>query len=51
MIIKFIVERLFIVVFGIAIVVVGIISPKYALMNLWTTFQRVEFENKSKKIK
>jgi hypothetical protein len=40
-IVKFFLERIFIVVFGLAIIVVGIVSPKYALINLLTTFQRV----------
>ncbi len=47
-IIKFFLERIFIVVFGLAIIVVGIVSPKYALVNLWTVFQRVQFDNKIK---
>ena len=44
MIIKFFLERIFIVVFGLAIIVVGIISPKYALVNLLTVFQRVNYD-------
>lgn len=48
MIIKFFLERIFIVVFGLAIIVVGIVSPKYALMHLMTTFQRVKIENNFK---
>jgi hypothetical protein len=43
-IIKFFLERIFIVVFGLAIIVVGIISPKYALVNLLTVFQRVNYD-------
>jgi hypothetical protein len=49
MIIKFFLERIFIVVFGLVIIVVGIISPRYALLNLLTVFQRVQFDNKIKK--
>jgi hypothetical protein len=49
MIIKFFLERIFIVVFGLAIILVGFISPKYALVNLWNTFQRVQFDNNIKK--
>jgi hypothetical protein len=48
MIIKFFLERIFIVVFGIAIIIVGFISPRYALVNLWTTFQRVNIETNKK---
>ena len=48
-IVKFFLERIFIVVFGIAIIIIGIINPRYALMNLWTVFQRVQFDNKIKK--
>ena len=44
MIIKFFLERIFIVVFGLVIIVVGIISPKYALVNLLTVFQRVNYD-------
>jgi hypothetical protein len=49
MIVKFFTERIFIIVFGLAITLVGIISPKYALMHLLTTFQRVKVENTYKK--
>jgi hypothetical protein len=49
MIVKFFTERIFIIVFGLAIIVVGIVSPRYALVNLWNTFQRVKFENTYKK--
>ena len=44
MIIKFFLERIFIVVFGLAIIIVGIASPKYAMINLLTVFQRVKYE-------
>ena len=44
MIIKFFLERIFIVVFGLVIIVVGIISPRYALVNLLTVFQRVNYD-------
>ena len=44
MIIKFFLERIFIVVFGLAIIIVGITSPKYAMINLLTVFQRVKYE-------
>ena len=44
MIIKFFIERIFIVVFGLAIIIVGIASPKYAMINLLTVFQRVKYE-------
>lgn len=45
MIIKFFSERLFIIGFGLLIILIGLFSPRYALINLWTTFQRVEREN------
>jgi hypothetical protein len=44
MIIKFFLERIFIAVFGLVIIVVGIISPRYALVNLLTVFQRVNYD-------
>jgi len=42
MIIKFFSERIFIIGFGLLIILIGLFSPRYALINLWTTFQRVE---------
>lgn len=45
MVIKFFSERLFISIFGLLIILIGLFSPRYALINLWTTFQRVEREN------
>ena len=45
MVIKFFSERIFIIGFGLLIILIGLFSPRYALINLWTTFQRVEREN------
>lgn len=46
---KLIFERIFCVLFGLAIMIVGLISPRCAMINLWTTFQRIQFDNKEKK--
>lgn len=43
-IVRFIFERIFIILFGLAIILVGIVSPKYAMINLLTVFQRVKYE-------
>ena len=43
-IVRFIFERIFIILFGLAIIFVGIVSPKYAMINLLTVFQRVKCE-------
>lgn len=48
MIVRFLLERIFIVVFGLVIILIGIVSPRYALLNLCTTFQRVKIENNFK---
>ena len=45
MVIKFFSERIFIIGFGLLIILIGLFSPRYALINLWTTFQRVERES------
>ena len=41
-IIKFFSERIFCIFFGFGIMIAGVVSPRYAMMNLLTTFQRVE---------
>jgi len=41
-IVKFFSERIFCILFGFGIMITGVVSPRYAMMNLLTTFQRVE---------
>lgn len=43
-IVRFFLERIFCVLIGFGIMIAGIISPRYAMLNLLTTFQRVERE-------
>ena len=43
-IVRFVLERIFVVFFGLTVIIIGVVSPKYVMVNLLTVFQRVNYD-------